>query len=98
MRARARRASDPGSSETINLRASPAQKMLIDRAASLKGKSRTEFMLESACAEAENTLLDRRLFLLDDDHYTAFLERLDAPVEPGDALRRLLATPAPWEH
>ncbi len=87
-----------GSSETINLRASSAQKALIDRAASLLGKSRTEFMLESAREAAENALLDQRLFLLDDDALEEFVRRLDTPAEPSDQLRRLMSTPAPWER
>ncbi|MBT3627761.1 MAG: DUF1778 domain-containing protein, partial [Rhodospirillaceae bacterium] len=52
--------------ETINLRASAEQKALIDRAASHLGKTRTEFMLDSAREAAENALLDQRLFLLND--------------------------------
>ena len=84
--------------ETINLRASAEQKALIDRAASRLGKTRTEFMLESAREAAENTLLDQRLFLLDDSDYARFVARLDEPVAPSDALRKLLATPAPWER
>ncbi len=84
--------------ETINLRASAEQKALIDRAASRLGKTRTEFMLDSAREAAENTLLDQRLFLLDDSDYERFVARLDAPVEPSDALKKLLATPAPWER
>lgn len=85
-------------SQTINLRASPEQKALIDRAAAVLGKSRTEFMLESARDAAENALLDRRLFLLDEAQYKEFADVLDAPVVPRDDLRRLLATPPPWER
>ena len=84
--------------ETINLRASAEQKALIDRAASRLGKTRTEFMLDSAREAAENTLLDQRLFLLDDSDHAKFVASLTAPVEPSDALKKLLATPAPWER
>ena len=86
------------SSETINLRASVEQKALIDRAAARLGKTRTEFMLESAREAAEAALLDERLFLLDEADYDAFLARLDEPVAPTEALRRLLAAPSPWER
>ena len=98
MAERSRRRKALRASQTINLRASPEQKALIDRAAAVLGKSRTEFMLESARDAAENALLDRRLFLLDEAQYTEFADALDAPVEPGDELRRLLATPPPWER
>lgn len=84
-------------SATISLRIPPDQKALVDRAASLLGKSRTEFMLESARRAAEEALLDRRLFLLDDSRYRDFVERLDASAEPGTALKKLLTTPGPWD-
>lgn len=83
--------------ETINLRASVEQKALIDRAASRLGKTRTEFMLDSARAAAVDTLLDERLFLLDESHYAAFVACLDAPVEPTEALRKVLSAPSPWK-
>ena len=83
--------------ETINLRASAEQKALIDRAAASLGKSRTEFMLESARKEAVNTLLDHRMFLLDDAAYEKFTACLNAPARPTKALKTLLSTPAPWD-
>lgn len=98
MARRTRLETAPGSSETINLRASPEHKALIDRAAAILGKSRTEFMLDSAREAAENALLDQRVFMLSDAQYEAFMQCLDAPAEPSDALERLLATPAPWER
>lgn len=84
--------------ETINLRASAEQKALIDRAAARLGKTRTEFMLDCAREAAENALLDQRLFLLDAPHYAEFVARLDEPVEPAEALRKVLSAPSPWER
>ena len=84
--------------ETINLRASAEQKALIDRAASCLGKTRTEFMLDSAREAAENTLLNQRLFLLDETRYAAFVACLDAPVEPTEALSKTLTARSPWER
>ena len=86
------------SRETINLRASAEQKALIDRAASRLGKTRTEFMLDSAREAAENVLLDQRLFLADEPQYAEFVACLDAPVEPTEALKKVLSTPSPWER
>jgi len=82
----------------MNLRASAEQKALIDRAAACLGKTRTEFMLDSAREAAENTLLEQRLFGLDEARYAEFVACLDAPVEPAEALRKLLAAPSPWER
>jgi len=83
--------------QAINIRASRRQRDLIDRAAQLRGKSRSEFMLEVACREAENTLLDRTLFLLDDEAFDKFQAMLDNPPPPTDALRKLLLRKARWE-
>ena len=98
MTATTRRGESASPRETINLRASAEQKALIDRAASRLGKTRTEFMLECAREAAENTLLDQRLFLLDEDRYAEFVACLDAPVEPTEALRQVLSAPSPWER
>ena len=81
----------------INIRALPTQKSLIDKAALLANKSRSEFMLETACREAENLLLDRRLFLADDEAYAAFTTLLESPVEENLALKLLLDSKSPWE-
>lgn len=87
----------PGKSANINIRVAPVQRDLIDRAARVAGKSRTEFILDVATREAEKTLLDQRLFLLDPEQWNVFTVALDAPPQTGDALRKLLTTPAPWE-
>lgn len=55
-------------------------------------------MLDSDREAAMNALLDRRLFLLDDSGYERFVAHLDAPVETSEALKKLLAAPAPWER
>lgn len=84
----------------INLRALPTQRSLIDRAATLLGKSRSDFMLEVACREATNILLDQRLFLLDTQQFEAFEAALARPLDPDQQQRisKLLGTPSPWER
>jgi uncharacterized protein (DUF1778 family) len=81
----------------INIRASRQQRDLIDRAAHLLGKTRSDFMLETASRAAEAVLLDQALFLLDDDAHDRFLALLDEPPPPTNELRRLLSTRPPWE-
>lgn len=81
----------------INLRALDTQRNLIDRAAALLGKNRSDFMLEIACREAENVLLDQRLFRLDQLAFDAFNQALDAPVKDNPALHKLMARKSPWE-
>lgn len=82
---------------TINVRAKQSQRDLIDHAAQVQGKSRSEFILETACLEAEAVLLDRRLFGLDEQKFQQFLARLDAPPAENEKLRALLTRPAPWD-
>jgi uncharacterized protein (DUF1778 family) len=81
----------------INLRARPAQRALIDRAAALVGKNRSDFMLEVSCREAENLLLDQCLFRLDAGAFAAFEAALAAPPSDNPALRAVMAAKAPWE-
>lgn len=85
-----------GRGETINLRASRQQKTLIDRAAHALGRSRSEFMLETACREAETILLDRRYLMLSGEAFRRFMAMLDKPPASNPNLRRLLQTKAPW--
>lgn len=83
--------------ENINLRASRSQKALIDRAAGVLGRKRSDFMLETACREAESVLLDRRYFGLSEAEFRRFTAMLDKPAQPNPRLARLLRTRAPWE-
>jgi len=54
-------------------------------------------MLETACREAEDVLLDQRVFVLDAEEFATFQALLDAPPADNPRLRALLATKAPWE-
>lgn len=80
----------------INLRARPEQRALIDHAAELLGRSRSDFMLDAACARAQDVLLDRTLFTLESVAFAQFAQLLDnAPaVNPG--LERLRSIVPPW--
>jgi uncharacterized protein (DUF1778 family) len=80
----------------INLRALPQQRDLIDQAANLLGKNRSDFMLEAACDKAQSVLLEQVFFSLDTDKFSQFTALLDAPVQPNAGLDRLLAVQAPW--
>jgi len=84
-----------GRGETINLRASKRQKLLIDRAAETLGRSRSDFMLSGACREGESVLLDRCYFALSGETFKRFTSMLDGPPKDNPRLRRLLQTKAP---
>lgn len=82
---------------TINIRTRATMRALIDRAAEASGKTRSEFMLEAARLAAEEAMLDRRLFILDDKHWRAFQEALDAPAKSHKRLARLLKEAGPFD-
>ena len=82
---------------SINLRIEATTRQLIDDAAAVLGKTRTEFMIDSARAQAIDVLLDQRLFVLDDARYAAFVDALDNPPAPGPRLRALLGRTPAWD-
>ncbi|MGA7339528.1 MAG: DUF1778 domain-containing protein [Terracidiphilus sp.] len=86
-----------GKRATLNLRIKPELRGLIDQAAGLTGKTRTDFVLSAARGAAENALLDRTVFAVSPRAYAEFLKRLDAPPRPNARLRRSLDATAPWE-
>ena len=81
----------------VNFRLSEERLALIDRAAAIRGVTRTEFVLGSSEAAAIEALSGRPVILLDDEEYDAFIAMLDAPVKPNPDLKALLARRPPWE-
>jgi uncharacterized protein (DUF1778 family) len=81
----------------INLRALPEQRDLIDQAAKLLGKNRSDFMLEAACDKARSVMLDQVFFQLDAERFQEFTRLLDAPPARNPGLERLMAVRAPWD-
>jgi uncharacterized protein (DUF1778 family) len=82
----------------LNIRIKPATRNLIDRAAELLGKTRTDFMLEASERRAEEVLLDRTIFTVSPDVYAEYLARLDAPAQPNERLKRMMTTKVPWDE
>ena len=88
---------ETGRSGLINIRISPADRNVIDRAAKLAGKSRSEFMLEAARRAAQDALLDTTLFLVDTATFDRFKAMLDSPPRTNERLRALMQKQAPWD-
>lgn len=89
-----RRKSPP---KNINLRVKPYARALIDRACAITDKTVTEFVLDAVCREAEEVLLDRRLFNLNDTSHQAFVAALDAPTKSNPKLKKLLSRKPLWQ-
>lgn len=85
-------------SSQIQIRAKQADCDLIDRAAEVMGKNRSEFMIESSLAEAEKVLLDQTSFQLSASAWKELNAILDAPAKRNPKLEKLMKQPAPWEN
>ena len=84
--------------DSLNLRIKPELRGLIDRAARLTGKNRTDFVLDAAQRAAEDALLDRTVFSVSPKAHAEFLKQLDAPAQPNARLRRTMQALAPWDR
>ena len=79
--------------DRIDLRIHPEAKEALQAAASLRHKSVSEFILESALGAADEILADRRYFSLNAEQWAAFQAALDAPPRPLTRLERLMREP-----
>lgn len=84
--------------DVIQIRTTSETKTMLNRAAALRGQKLSEFMLESARARAEETILDQRVFFLDSAAHDAFLKMLDAPAKPDRALRARMRRKPAWSR
>ena len=82
-------------SQSINLRISPESRDLIDRAAQIRGKNRSEFMIDASVAAAQDALADQALLLVDQETYDFYLGVLDQPAS-GEGYAQMMEAPTPW--
>src|ERR1043166_2842163 len=84
--------------DIIQIRAWAGTKAILNRAATLRGQKLSEFMLDSARRQAEETILDQRTFFLNADDHEKFLAMLDSPVNPKKEVRALMKRKPSWER
>ena len=89
---------DASRSARVGLRSSEAQVIVLRRAAEVAHKSLTDFILDSACLAAEQTLLDQRLFMATGKNHQALLDLLDRPARSNAGLKDLFTRTAPWDQ
>ena len=82
--------------DVIQIRASAGMKAILSRAATLRGQALSDFMLDCARRQAEETILEQRTFFLGAEAHEAFLELLDAPAKPTEGLRALMKRRPAW--
>lgn len=82
----------------LSMRLPDADIAVIDRAASLRGRSRTDFVREAAVRAAEDVLMETVPIRMSADGFDAFLKTLSAPASAVPEIVELLRRPAPWEQ
>lgn len=81
----------------LSLRLPQADLALIDRAAKMQGRSRTEFMRDAAVREAEMQILDRTMITMSAEGFKAFMDEIDSPATAVPEMVEMLKRKAPWE-
>jgi uncharacterized protein (DUF1778 family) len=71
----------------FDARLNEEQKVLIQRAADLEGRTMTDFVLHSAETAAERTIEERAMLILSARETEAFVDAILHPAEPGPVLR-----------
>lgn len=81
----------------ISMRLPEADIAMIDRAAGLRGRSRTDFVRDAAVRAAEDVLMENRLIRMSPEGFAEFMAALSSPVMPVPEMVELSKRPAPWE-
>ena len=81
-----------------NLRVSPDDQALIDRAVRASGLTRTDFVLQAARTAARELLVQQSWQTVSSEQFDQLLRLLDAPPSPSDRLQRTLTAPRPWQR
>lgn len=81
----------------ISMRLPEADVAMIDRAATLRGRSRTDFVRDAAVRAAEEVVMEQSLIRMSPEGFSGFMDVLAAPAMPVPAMVELAKRPAPWE-
>jgi uncharacterized protein (DUF1778 family) len=81
----------------VHLRMTPSAKRMMRHAAAVSNKTLTEFPLETGLTAAFDTLIDGRIFELEEKQWAKFMQRLAIPPKENPRLRKLLARRQVWK-
>ncbi|WP_233489932.1 type II toxin-antitoxin system TacA family antitoxin [Acidiphilium multivorum] len=81
----------------ISMRLPEADVAMIDRAASLRGRSRTDFVRDAAVRAAEEVVMEQGLIRMSAEGFAEFMDVLARPAAPVPEMVEVLKRPAPWE-
>ena len=80
----------------MNVRTSEERLRLFDRAAAIRGVTRSEFVLRASEAAAIEVLNERPIIALDDAAWDAFTAALDAPADLDPAVKARFRRQPRW--
>jgi uncharacterized protein (DUF1778 family) len=83
---------------TLSMRLPDADIAMIDRAARLRGRSRTDFVRDSAVRAAEDVIMETSLVRMSASDFAAFTSTLAAPAVAVPEIVELMRRSAPWEQ
>ena len=83
-------------SERIEVRATPQDRALIDRAVAALNTDLTSFVMSNLTVAAHRVLADRKEFVLDGEARVAWEEINSRPPRDVTGLRELMARPSPF--
>lgn len=81
----------------ISMRLPKVDIAMIDRAAGLRGRSRTDFVRDAAVRAAEDVLMENRLIRMSPEGFVEFMAALSAPATSVPEMVELAKRSAPWE-
>lgn len=80
----------------LSMRLPEADIAVIDRAAHLRGRSRTDFVRDAAVRAAEEVLMENTFLRMSEDGFSAFMHAVNSPAEPVPAMVELFSRKASW--
>jgi uncharacterized protein (DUF1778 family) len=85
-------------SNRLGLRLSGAQNAVLRAASEVEGTTVSDFVLRHATRAAEDTLADRRLFVLAEREWALFNALLERPETEVPKLRELMTAPSVFDE
>jgi uncharacterized protein (DUF1778 family) len=81
----------------ISMRLPETDVAMIDRAATLRGRTRTDFVRDAAVRAAEEVVMESRLIRMGPEGFADFMDILSRPTVPVPGMVELAQRPSPWE-
>lgn len=81
----------------LSMRLPEADLAVIDRAAGIRGRSRTDFVREAAVRAAEDVLMENMFVRMSEDGFAAFMASVSEPAQIVPEMIEVFRRRAPWE-